>query len=145
MNRTARVFFLLAAIGAAFLSRPLLAVEQGVEEFGNQINGIRHLTATEASKVLKQFPAVRVLDVRTGFEFNRGHIEGAVHINYYSFEFRQKLQQLDKETTWLVHCRSGVRSGKSLPILQELGFQSLLHLDGGTLAWHRAGLPLHTD
>lgn len=119
-----------------------LASETGIESFGTEKNGVRHVNATEAAEILQKHPTVKVLDVRTGIEYNRGHITDAVNLNYYSFSFKKKLASLDKNTTWLVHCRTGVRSGNSLPILKELGFTSIMHLDGGTSAWTKAGLPL---
>ena len=83
-----------------------------------------------------------MLDVRTGFEYNRGHLLDATNINYYSFSFEKQLDKLDKNTTWLVHCRTGVRSGKSLPIMKSLGFESIIHLDGGIVAWTDDGQPV---
>ena len=51
---------------------------------------------------------------------------------------------LDKETTWLVHCKSGVRSGKTLPLMKKLGFKSIIHMDGGINDWRAAELPVST-
>ena len=80
--------------------------------------------------------------MRTGFEYNRGHLEGSTQMNYYSRSFEEQLDKLDRKTTWLVHCRTGVRSGKTLPIMKELGFESIIHLDGGIVAWTDAGQPV---
>ena len=136
---------LWAMILLALCSYPALAVEPGIEAYGSDINGVRHVTATEAADILGKFPSVKVLDVRTGLEYNRGHISDATNINYYSFSFQKQLAALDKNITWLVHCRTGVRSGKSLPIMKSLGFTSIIHLDGGTSAWTRAGQPLQKN
>ena len=103
---------------------------------------IRDVNATEAAELLKNNPEIKVLDVRTGFEFNRGHLKDAVNLNYYSRKFEDKLNQLDKNTTWLVHCRSGVRSGKTMPLMKAAGFTSVIHLVDGILDWKNAGLPL---
>lgn len=125
----------------ALLAHSAFALEPGLEVYGKDLGGVRHVNATEAAEILQKYPSVRVLDVRTGPEFNRGHISAATNINYYSFSFKKKLEKLDKSVTWLVHCRSGVRSGKSLPILKSLGFESIIHLDGGIVAWRKDGLP----
>lgn len=87
-------------------------------------------------------PSVRVLDVRTGFEYNRGHLPDAVQINYFSRQFEKKLEALGKNITWHVHCRRGSRSGKALPVMESLGFSSVIHLDGGIKAWTKRGLPV---
>ena len=129
----------------ALFCHHLYAFEAGIEAYGSDENGVVHVTATEAFEILEEYPSVKVLDVRTGFEYNWGHISNAVNINYYSFKFKKKLDMLDKNTTWLVLCRSGVRSGKSVSIMQSLGFTSIIHLDGGTAEWTRAELPLVKD
>lgn len=103
---------------------------------------IRDVSATEAAELLKNNPEIKILDVRTGFEFNRGHLKGAVNLNYYSRKFEDNLNELDKNTTWLVHCRSGVRSGKTMPLMKSAGFTSVIHLVDGILDWKKAGLPL---
>ena len=63
---------------------------------------IRDVNATEAAELLKNNPEIKVLDVRTGFEFNRGHLKDAINLNYYSRKFEDKLNELDKNTTWLL-------------------------------------------
>lgn len=84
----------------------------------------------------------RVLDVRTPGEFSEGHLQGARNIDFTSPEFRDRVRSLNRNRTYLVYCRSGNRSGKALEVFRELGFASVLHMDGGTLAWNAAGLPL---
>ena len=103
---------------------------------------VRDVSATEAAMLLKENPEIGILDVRTGFEFNRGHLEGAVNLNYYSAKFKSQLDELDKDKTWLVHCRSGVRSSKTLPIMERAGFTNVIHLNAGILDWLRAELPV---
>ncbi len=119
-----------------------IADKNGLEEYGNRVDGVRHVNAAEAAAILQKYPAVKVLDVRTGFEYQRGHLPDATNINYYSFTFKDQLDKLDKNVTWLVHCRTGVRSGKTLPIMKSLGFESIVHLDGGIVTWTDDGLPL---
>jgi len=104
---------------------------------------ISHMSVTEVASLLKSDPEVRVLDVRTGFEFGFGNIAGAEQINYFSFSFRERVAQLDRNATWVVHCKSGHRSGPSVRIMEELGFTSIIHMDGGFDAWKRAGLPIN--
>ena len=115
----------------ALLCHSAFALEPGIEAYGKDSNGARHVSATEAAEILKKYPSVQVLDVRTEKEYKRGHISDSINIDYYGSQFKKQLDKLDKNTTWLVHCRSGVRSGKSLGILKSLGFKSIIHLDGG--------------
>ena len=103
---------------------------------------IRDVSATEAAEILKENPNIRVLDVRTGFEFSAGHIEDALNLNYFSLGFKKKLAELDKDVTWLVHCRTGVRSGRTLPLMKAAGFTSVMHLKDGIVDWRDSDLPL---
>lgn len=105
-------------------------------------DNVRHVNAKQAAAILREDPSVRVLDVRTSLEYRFGHIANAKNINYYGFNFKEKLAKLDKNVTWLVHCKVGVRSGKTLPLMKEAGLSSIIHLDGGIDAWKVAGLPI---
>ena len=80
-----------------------------------------------------------VLDVRTPEEYKEGHIRDAKLVDFKADDFEEKLDELDKSETYLVHCRSGRRSTEALAVLKKLGFRSVYHLDGGFLAWEDAG------
>jgi len=41
---------------------------------------VRNLSAVQAAELLKENPKIRVLDVRTGFEFGTGHLKDAVNL-----------------------------------------------------------------
>lgn len=76
-----------------------------------------------------------LLDVRTAEEVAEGAIEGAMVIDFYADDFREKIETLDKEKTYLVYCRSGGRSGKTCKMMQEMGFTNLYNLEGGYSNW----------
>lgn len=81
-----------------------------------------------------------IIDVRTVEEFQEGHIEGALQYDYYETEsFEAALAALDKEKTYFIYCRSGGRSGTTLDMMQQMGFKKVYNLDGGMLAWRKAG------
>jgi rhodanese-related sulfurtransferase len=106
---------------------------------------LHHINANEAFLALKKKESPLVLDIRTPFEFNGERIKGAKLLNYYDQNFKEELGKLDKTKPIMVHCRSGGRSNESLHIFKELGFQNILHLDGGILAWEKAGYSLIKD
>jgi len=83
-----------------------------------------------------------LLDVRTPKEFNNGYIDGALLLDYHSRDFVDRLKALDRNKTYLIYCRSGNRSGKSLVIFEKLGFQHVYHLDTGLIGWSREKYPL---
>jgi rhodanese-related sulfurtransferase len=102
---------------------------------------LKDVDAAAAGKLVKQQDPPIVLDVRTPEEFAAGHIEGAVNIDFNSSGFKDEVAKLDPEKTYLLHCRSGGRSGKAKSTFTGLGFKAIYHLDGGLNAWQDAGLP----
>lgn len=111
---------------------------------GKLNDGVLYVSATQTAQLLKDNPNIKVLDVRTGWEYNRSHIPDAVQINYYSFGFRKALDALDKDATWVVYCTVGVRSGNTLAFMKKADFKSVIHMDGGFNHWRAAKLPIST-
>ncbi len=99
----------------------------------------KHVDAAGGEKLLGANKDVIVLDIRTPREFAGGHLPGARNVDFNAADFEKKLGELDRAKTYLVHCASGGRSGRSLDLFKKLQFQSIYHLDGGYNAWQRAG------
>jgi rhodanese-related sulfurtransferase len=77
-----------------------------------------------------------VVDVRTEGEFtNQVKLINAINIDYNAPDFKEQLQKLDKNNTYLVYCRSGARSNAAMEIMKTSGFMFLYHLEGGILSW----------
>ena len=103
---------------------------------------VSHVDAKGALSLLAEQPETVVLDVRTPGEIKGGYIEGAVFADFKDQDFVQQLTKLDKDTPYIVHCKSGGRSTKALTTLEELGFTNVTHMDGGLDGWKRENLPL---
>lgn len=100
----------------------------------------------DANNLTLNHDEVVVLDVRTPKEFSKAHIHGALNINIHSPLFTQKVAELDRNKTYIVHCAVNPRGGrgdKSIHIMNELGFNKLWSLNGGLNAWKRADLPVN--
>lgn len=82
-----------------------------------------------------------ILDVRTPEEIANGAIENSIKIDYYSDTFLEEIDELDKENTYLVYCRSGGRSGEATKLMEELGFQKVYDMSGGFSQWEAEVLP----
>lgn len=80
---------------------------------------------------LKGQPDVAVLDVRTLMEWNQGHVEGAILLDYNSSSFAQDVAKLDTSKTWLVYCRSGRRSAIAADIMLKNGFTNVKNVKTG--------------
>ncbi len=110
---------------------------------GDSIEGIGTISPQDAAALADDPPGdLVVLDVRTPEEFAEGHLDGAVLVDFYDADFAAQLTALDPDVPYLVYCRSGNRSGQTLAIMDELGFESAVDVDGGIVAWANAGLPI---
>mgnify|MGYP000208561502 FL=1 len=78
-----------------------------------------------------------ILDVRTKEECSESKIPGSLNIDYYSENFKDNLDKLNKNLNYYIYCRSGNRSGKTVMILREKGFNNVFNLEGGILAWKK--------
>ncbi len=83
-----------------------------------------------------------IIDVRTPGEFAEGHIENAIMIDYYSDIFADRIGFLDRDKIYLTYCQTGIRSGASLALMEDLGFMEVYVISGGIEAWEAAGLPV---
>jgi rhodanese-related sulfurtransferase len=80
-----------------------------------------------------------VLDVREQDEWDAGHVEGSTHIPLMELGIRSDDLPVGSQT--LVVCRSGNRSAHATAYLRQQGVEAV-NLDGGLLAWLRAGRAL---
>lgn len=85
---------------------------------------------------------VQLIDVRTPEEYREGHIEGAKNINIHDEDFEQQIEQLDKDETVYIYCKSGSRSSSAVNTMKELEFTDITELRGGITAWKEAGKPV---
>ncbi|MFY0627360.1 MAG: rhodanese-like domain-containing protein [Reichenbachiella sp.] len=83
-----------------------------------------------------------LLDVRTKEEVEQGKIPGAVHIDFYQEDFKDKINELDQSVPYLIYCASGGRSNKTATLLLENGFTEVYDLKGGIRAWKAKGEPV---
>ena len=69
--------------------------------------------------------SVTVVDVRTQDEWNRGHLEGALHIEWQ--DILQLSSDINKDEKIYLYCRSGNRSGKATKILEDAGYINIIN------------------
>lgn len=114
-------------------------------ETDKKTGGIISMSAEEAANTVLKDESIIVIDIRTADEFNTGHVKGALNIDFYGSDFKDKLNLLDKEQKYAVYCRSGNRSGKAMPIFEELGFKEIYHINNGVIGLNGINYPLVTE
>ena len=72
-----------------------------------------------------------IIDVREVSEYSSEHITGAINIPLGEIDGIT----LDKNTSIIVYCATGVRSKQAVEKLAKAGYTSLYNLDGGLINW----------
>lgn len=87
-----------------------------------------------------------VLDVREPEEWTAGHIDGALHVPMNEVPQRVAYQPdgLAAGAPLVVVCKVGGRSAQVTAWLRHQGYDAV-NLDGGMLAWERAGRPMRSE
>lgn len=81
-----------------------------------------------------------VIDVREQWEYDQGHVPGVTLIPLGELESR--VSELPSDKPIYVICQSGNRSVTASNILKQAGVADIRNVQGGTLAWQQAGLPI---
>jgi len=81
-----------------------------------------------------------ILDVREGAERVGEHIPNSLHIPLG--ELSGRCEELRPYSAIYIHCRSGGRSARAVDFLLGEGCKEVWNIQGGIIAWERAGLPI---
>lgn len=79
---------------------------------------------------------LQIVDVRNGYEWAAGHIEGARNIPLA--HLADRAHELDPDRPVVVHCQMGGRSAVAASVLEARGFRSVMNLAGGYKAWEES-------
>ncbi|GAC1405004.1 MAG: rhodanese-like domain-containing protein [Candidatus Velthaea sp.] len=97
----------------------------------------KQITVAELDDILTRRPDIRLIDVRRPGEFDSGAAPGAVSMPLAELE--QHIERLDPDQLLYVVCGSGYRSSIATSMLESVGFQKLVNVDGGMAAYNAAG------
>jgi sulfur-carrier protein adenylyltransferase/sulfurtransferase len=90
------------------------------------------ITVFELKKMLDEKADFQLIDVREPYEYEISNIGGTLTpLSILS----ENLDKISKDKPVVVHCKSGARSAKAIEQLKILGFDNLLNLKGGILAY----------
>ena len=90
---------------------------------------------------MKSHQAPVVVDVRTIFEFRKGHIPAAVHAPTWKILLQLAQIPSDKHTELVVTCEHGPRAQIATGLLRLFGYRNVVLLAGQMAGWRRAGHP----
>ena len=91
---------------------------------------VAEIDATDLEQILRD---ARLLDVREPHEAVLGSIDGAIRIP--ASELEARMHELDTAAAYVVACRVGAKSLWAVRRLRDAGFDRVIHLRGGLLAY----------
>ena len=85
---------------------------------------------------------IDLVDVRMPSEFREVHAEGAINVPLDSLDPKAVARSINGSKPIYVICKGGNRSRKAVQNFYEAGVENAVNVDGGTMAWVDAGLPI---
>jgi phage shock protein E len=101
--------------------------------FKKQMNPF-YISQMDALKLINENKNVVLLDVRTQEEYNEYRIKGAMLMDIRFIENQMQHIFPDTSLTYILYCRSGVRSNHACMILKNMGYNYVFDL-GGIIDW----------
>ncbi|WP_373508434.1 rhd_2599 family sulfurtransferase [Thiocapsa sp.] len=83
---------------------------------------------------------VLLVDIRTPAEIAQGAIPDAMQLPMHLIPIR--INELPKDRDVVLYCRSGARSYQACAYMLQQGYDRVLNLRGGIIAWARHGYPI---
>ena len=74
-------------------------------------------------------PGAFLIDVRTGPEYEAGHIEGAINVPLVSIHFIVNHVR-NIEAPVYVYCQTGASSGQAASMIREMGYKNVKNVGG---------------
>ncbi len=102
----------------------------------DELRQVRLVTPAQLARTLAG-PNVVLVDVREPSEFAAGHLPPAINVplGQIEHELRRGNPALPRDHTLVFLCRSGARSLRACAFARRLGYENILQLEGGLLAF----------
>lgn len=97
-----------------------------------------NITVCELKELINRKAPIHIIDVRDELEFHSFNI-GGVNIPLGMLASGRYEPELDKENEIIVLCQRGLRSETARRLLISQGYENVKNLQGGLLAWRKAG------
>ncbi|UCE17557.1 MAG: T9SS type A sorting domain-containing protein [Gemmatimonadota bacterium] len=95
----------------------------------------QNITPSEVYEKMASGDEMVIVDVREPWEYESGHISGAINMPWNSGVLQARYEELPSDKEIIVVCRSGNRSVSASLFLDGQGFDRVFNMLGGMLAW----------
>lgn len=99
-----------------------------------EVDGYKQITQDYAKEIMDSLPGIVIIDAREQYEYDEGHIKGAILMPYLQTQDLAPDLVPDKDQTILIYCRSGRRSKIAAKTLSDMGYTNVLEF-GGIIDW----------
>jgi hydroxyacylglutathione hydrolase len=115
-------------------------LQWGMTEWKSQglpMEAVPQISVHDLATMKEERPDLVVIDVREPFEWDEGHIEGALHVPMSEALARKELVPADRPKA--VVCAGGLRSSTVISALSRAGLTNWFNVIGGMTAWQKGG------
>ncbi|HIQ14544.1 MAG TPA: rhodanese-like domain-containing protein [Leucothrix sp.] len=102
--------------------------------------GVKEIDAATLKEMLDKDEEIQLLDVRSQAEFAQGIIKGGEFVPLHTIPL--KINDMDKDKTIVVYCRSGARSAQACSFIQQNTGIEAINLRGGIISWYQSGFEI---
>lgn len=100
------------------------------------------ISPAQLHEIIRSGQEVELIDVRTPAEFREVRVSFARNVPLDRLEISEFAKRNGSSKPLYVICRSGSRGRQAAEKLLGAGVSSVVNVEGGTLAWDEAGLPV---
>ena len=101
----------------------------------NGASPIPEISATELKEAMDASRDMVLVDVREYFEKTISDLPEVGQLRIPMSEIPQRIHQIPRDCRVVMYCRSGARSGSVAQYLRSHGWEDVVNLRGGVLAW----------
>jgi len=98
---------------------------------------VKEITVTELNERMEAGNAPVLVDVREYYEADIADLPEVGQLRIPMAELAERFEEIDKDTEVVLYCRSGARSDRAARFLLRQGYDKIVNLKGGVLAWGR--------
>ena len=80
-------------------------------------------------------PNVVIIDLGYPNDYEQGHIDGAINMNFFEPGFQEKLLLLEKDKSYYLYGKNEGLMKRTAAHMKQNGFEEVYYLEGGWEAW----------
>ncbi len=103
---------------------------------------IREISPEEVHQRLLNGAGILLVDIREDHEWDKGHIQRAIHLGRGIIERDIRSTVPDKSAEIVLYCGGGFRSALAADNLQRMGYTNIVSMSGGWRRWSELGYPV---